>query len=258
MVPVMARMSSFPAGTPSYVDIGSPDPAATAAFYSALFGWSVDDLGPDAGGYRMARIEGDDVAGIGPQQSPGPPYWTTYFTVDDVDLTAKKVESAGGSVLAPPMDIPGGGRIAVFMDVNGAAFSVWRAGDASSNRVNENGTLCWNELNTRNLDAAKNFYADVFGWTYGGGDDYPEFEVDGRSVGGMAVMTEDRFPPEVPEHWLVYFAVDDVQSAYNKIAELGGTTMMEPFEAGGVGTMTVAMDPHGAAFAVIQLNEPAA
>ncbi|MEY2418528.1 MAG: uncharacterized protein QOG90_1208 [Actinomycetota bacterium] len=254
----MAKVTAFPSGTPSYVDIGSPDPDATAAFYSALFGWSVDDLGPDAGGYRMARIDGDDVAGIGPAQNPGPPFWTTYFTVDDVDLTAKKVEGAGGSVLAAPMDIPGGGRIAVFADPHGAAFSVWRAGDASSNRVNEHGALCWNELNTRNIDAAKQFYSDVFGWTWGGGADYSEFMVDGRVVGGCMPMTPERFPAEVPEHWLVYFAVDDVNAAVAKIQELGGTTMMEPFEAGGVGMMTVAMDPQGAVFAVIELNEQAA
>jgi len=252
----MATMTSFPPGTPSYVDIGSPDVDATASFYSALFGWAVEDLGPEAGGYRMARIGGDDVAGIGPAQNPGPPFWTTYFTVADPDETAKKVEAAGGSVLAPPMDIPGGGRIAVFMDPHGAAFSVWRSGGDSKNRVNEHGTLCWNELNTRNMASAQQFYADVFGWTWSGRDEYAEFSVDGRVVGGCMPMTPERFPAEVPEHWLVYFAVDDVQAAYAKIAELGGTTMMEPFDPGGVGLMTVAMDPQGAVFAVIQLSEP--
>lgn len=250
----MATITSFPAGTPSYVDIGSPDPDATGAFYSALLGWTVEDLGPDAGGYRMARIDGADVAGIGPQQAPGPPFWTTYVSVDDVDATAKKVEAAGGSVLAPPMDIPGGGRIAVFMDPNGAAFSVWMSGGNSTNRVNEPGALCWNELNTRNMQSAQEFYTDVFGWTWGGGDEYAEFMLDGRVIGGCMPMTPERFPAEVPEHWLVYFAVDDVQAAYARIAELGGTTMMEPFAAGDAGTMTVAMDPQGAVFAVIQLN----
>jgi uncharacterized protein len=255
----MAKRTSYLSGTPSYVDIGTPDPAAAGAFYRALFGWTINDLGPDAGGYTMAQIDGDDVAGIGPAQNPGPPYWTTYFTVADADATAKTVEAAGGSVLAPPFDVFDGGRMAVFMDPNGAAFNVWQPkASIGAYRVNEHGTLCWNELNTRNLEKAKTFYSEVFGWTYHGDDNYTGFEVDGNGVGGFMPMTPDRFPPEVPEHWLVYFATDDVNKTAAKITELGGTTMMEPFAVPDVGTMTVAADPQGATFAVIQLNEPAA
>ncbi len=253
----MPKRTSHPAGTPSYVDIGSPDPAATAAFYSGLFGWTVTDAGPDAGGYHMAQIGDDVVAGIGTQQAPGPPYWTTYITVDDADKTAATVEAAGGSVLAPAFDVMDAGRMAVFMDPNGAAFSVWQPkASIGADRVNEHGALCWNELNTRNLESAKKFYGDVFGWTYHGDDNYTGFEVDGNGVGGFMPMTPDRFPADVPEHWLVYFAVDDVAASYAKITELGGTTMMEPFDVPEVGKMTVASDPQGAMFAVIQLNEP--
>ncbi|MBA2608466.1 MAG: VOC family protein [Actinobacteria bacterium] len=252
----MAKRTSHPAGTPSYVDIGSPDPTATAAFYGALFGWTVNDLGPDAGGYAMAQIDGDDVAGIGPQQAPGPPYWTTYISVDNVDDTAKKVEASGGSVLAPAMDVFDAGRMAVFMDPNGAAFAGWQPKESiGADRVNEHGALCWNELNTRNLDAAKAFYTDVFGWSWSDNSEYGEFKVGDRGVGGAMPMG-DNHPPEVPEHWLVYFAVDDINEAVAKVKELGGTTMTEPFEAVGVGQMAVALDPHQAAFAVIQLNEP--
>ncbi|HVV35593.1 MAG TPA: VOC family protein [Acidimicrobiales bacterium] len=253
----MPKRTSYAPGTPSYVDIGSPDPAATAAFYSALFGWKVNDLGPDAGGYKMAQIDGDDVAGIGPQQAPGPPFWTTYFTVADTDAAAKKIEAAGGTVIVAPMDVMDAGRMAVCMDPNGAAFSIWQPmASIGSYRVNEHGTLCWSELNTRNLEPAKQFYSEVFGWTWGGGEDYAEFALDGREMGGAMPMTPDRFPPEVPEHWLVYFAVDDVFAAAAKIKELGGTTMMEPFDAGDAGKITVAMDPQGAVFAIIQLNQP--
>jgi uncharacterized protein len=254
----MPKRSSYAAGTPSYVDIGSPDPDATAAFYSALFGWTVNDLGPDAGGYKMAQIDGDDVAGIGPQQAPGPPYWTTYFTVDDADAAAKAVEAAGGSVLAPGMDVMDAGRMAVCMDPNGAAFSVWQPkASIGSYRVNEHGTLCWSELNTWKFEDAKKFYGDVFGWTYQGDDTYAQPLVDGQSVAGVMPMSTDRVAAETPEHWLVYFAVDDVQAAAAKIKELGGTTMMDPFPVPDVGTMTVGMDPLGAVFGIIELNQPA-
>jgi len=253
----MPKRTSHPAGTPSYIDIGSPDPDATAAFYGALFGWKVADLGPEAGGYRMAQIDGDDVAGIGPAQNPGPPYWCTYITVDNVEDTTKKVEAAGGSVLAPAMDVMEAGRMAVYMDPNGAVFSVWQPKEnIGSARVNEHGALCWTELNTRNFDAAKKFYSAVFGWGWTDNPEYGEFKVGDRVVGGVMPMTPDRFPPEVPENWLVYFAVDDIDAAVKQIDALGGKLMMEPFEAGGVGKMVVAGDPQGAAFAVIQMEQP--
>jgi predicted enzyme related to lactoylglutathione lyase len=253
----MPTRTSHPAGTPSYVDIGSPDPAGTKAFYGALFGWSINELGEEAGNYAMAQLDGDDVAGIGPQQAPGPPYWTTYITVDDADVAAKSVAAAGGSVMVPPMDVMDAGRMAVCMDPNGAAFSVWQPkASIGAYRVNEHGAFCWAELNTRNMEAAQKFYSDVFGWSWSGSPEYSEYTLGGRTIGGAMPMTPDRFPPEVPEHWLVYFAVDDINATIAKIKDLGGTVMMDPMSAGDTGTFTVAMDPQGAAFAVIQMGQP--
>ncbi len=251
----MAKRTSHPAGTPSWVDIGSPDPAATAAFYGALLGWEVENLGEDAGGYSMARIEGDDVAGIGPQQAPGLPYWTTYITVDDVDDACKKVEAAGGTVIVPTMDVLEAGDMAVFQDPNGAFFNVWKAkASIGAYRVNEPGTLCWNELNTRHMAAAKEFYTAIFGWGWEGDENYSQFFVGDRTVGGCMPMPE-QVPADVPDHWMVYFAVADINAAVAKVKELRGQTMMDPFPASEVGTMVVAMDPQGAVFSLIQLNE---
>lgn len=251
----MAKRTSHPVGTPSWVDIGSPDPAATAAFYGGLLGWEVENLGDEAGGYSMARIGGDDVAGIGPQQAPGLPYWTTYITVDSADDYAKKVDAAGGTVIVPPMDVMEAGRMAVFMDPFNAAVSVWEPrASIGAYRVNEAGTLCWNELNTRNMGPAKKFYSEVFGWGWEGDENYSQFFVGERTVGGAMPMPE-QVPAEVPDHWMVYFAVDDINASVAKVKELGGQTMMDPFPASEVGTMVVAMDPQGAIFSLIQLNE---
>ena len=256
----LARMptrSSYPAGTPSYVDIGTPDVDATSTFYAGLFGWTVQDLGPDAGGYRMALKGESTAAGIAPAQDAGPPYWTSYITVDDVEAAAEAVQATGGTVVAPPMDVMEAGRMAVCVDPNGAPFAIWQPGQSiGAEIVNEHGALCWTELNTRHFESAKRFYSEVFGWKWNDSAEYGEFEVGGRVVGGMMPMTPDRFPAEVPEHWLVYFAVDDIDAAASRIKDLGGTTMMEPFNPGGVGKMVVAMDPQGAVFAVIQMDQP--
>ena len=65
------------------------------------------DPRPEAGGYGLFRLDGKDVAGVGPQQDPNmPPYWTVYVTVANVDDTLAKAKAAGGTVVAGPMPRP--------------------------------------------------------------------------------------------------------------------------------------------------------
>ena len=251
----MGARTSHPHGTPSYVDLGTADVDKAAAFYSSLFGWQVQDLGPDAGGYRQAALDGRVVAGLGPAMDPGPPRWTTYMTVDDADKTAALVREHGGMVFVEPMDVLTAGRMAVFADPSGAAFSVWQARDSiGSELVNVPGSLCWNELNSRALDDVLGFYAAVFGWTYDGtpADGYVQFKVGDRTVGGMLPMGAE-MPADVPNHWMAYFAVASHDDAVAAVRSLGGSVMAEAVAAEGVGTFSVVADDQGATFCVIEL-----
>jgi uncharacterized protein len=63
-------IDTYEHGVPSWVDLGTPDPAAAGEFYSALFGWDVQPGPPETGGYAMCYLRGRMVAGLGPQQSP--------------------------------------------------------------------------------------------------------------------------------------------------------------------------------------------
>lgn len=255
----MAERRSYAHGIPSYVDLGAPDVGRAAAFYSALFGWDFAAVGPaeETGGYQQAMLRGKVVAGLGPAQDPGPPRWSTYVTVDDVDKAAAAATGAGGSVLVEPMDVLTAGRMAVVADPTGAVFAVWQAGDAiGSELVNEPGTLCWNELQSRNIDAVRAFYTAVFGWGYKGEpDEYVEFTVGGGPVGGM-LPTPEAVPAEVPDHWLVYFAVDSYEAAVATVTDLGGTVQAADLSAEGVGRFAVVADDQGATFCVIELENP--
>lgn len=249
----MGERTSYEHGTPSHVDLGVPDVERAAAFYSSLFGWSVEDLGPDAGGYKMAKVDGRTVAGLGPAQDPGPPRWTTYVTVSSVDAAVLAARDAGGSVFVEPMDVLTAGRMAVLADPAGAAFSVWEPGDSiGAELVNVPGALCWNELNAPRLDDVLPFYASVFGWTYDGtpADGYVQFKVGDRTVGGM--LPTDQMP-QIPPHWAVYFAVASHDEALAQVKALGGSAMLESQEATGVGTFSVVADDQGAAFCIIEL-----
>jgi predicted enzyme related to lactoylglutathione lyase len=155
------------------------------------------------------------------------------------------------------MDVLDVGRMAVFSDPAGAFFSVWQAGThPGAQLVNEPGTWSWSELLTTDTDASKQFYAAVFGWkavTHGGPmAEYTEWQVDGRSVGGM-MLRPPMLPEQVPNHWAVYFSVTDTDAAVARIAELGGTVMVPPMDIE-PGRFAAVADPTGAAFNVIALS----
>src|SRR4051794_40277381 len=101
-------MPEYAPGTPSWVELGSPDPDASEAFYRELFGWGATEPGPveETGGYRMFQQGDANVAGVMALQHPGqPPAWSPYISVDDADAVATAVTENGGSVLVEPMDV---------------------------------------------------------------------------------------------------------------------------------------------------------
>src|SRR5918997_735743 len=165
----MSPQDRYIPGVPCWIDSTQPDPEAAVAFYGGLFGWEFEDVMPaDAPTrYFVARLRGGDVAAVGPRPEGGPDtaVWNTYVWVEDADETAARVRSAGGTVLLEPSDVGDSGRMAIFADPSGAAFSVWQAKQhRGAAVVNEPGSLSFNGLNTRDLEGAGSFYGAVFGW----------------------------------------------------------------------------------------------
>jgi len=248
----MPEMTKYEHGVPSWADIGTPDPTAAMKFYKGLFGWDGQDMGEEAGHYTICSLQGKQVAAISPAQDPGPPRWTTYINVDDVDQVTKNAEAAGGTVIVAPMDVMDVGRMAIFQDTTGAFIAVWQArAHIGAQLVNEPGCLVWNELNTSNLEKSKKFYGEVFGWSFTGPDEYNEGQVGGRSVVGL-MPRPPQMPAEVPDHWLVYFGSKDVDTDAEKVKKLGGTVVVEPTDIPDGGRFIVAIDPQGAAFGLFK------
>jgi len=257
----MATFTSHAHGTPSWVDLMTPDLDSAKNFYSAVFGWELDDQFDDEGNriYVMARHEGKATAGMGtppPGAPPMPSVWNTYVSVDEVGAAVEAVTGAGGQVLMPPMQVMTSGHMAVCADPTGAAFSVWQALDHIGAEIgNVANTYSWNELMTRDVEAAKAFYSEVFGWTYEvsqmSDDEYHLIAGGEEGLGGIMAMPE-AVPDMVPNHWGVYFSVDDLTSTVDKITTNGGQVVMGPMEAPGVGTFATVHDPAGANFSVLQ------
>ena len=116
------------AGKPIWVDLSSGDPEGSRAFYARLFGSHVEvKPDPQYGGYALATIGGQPVAGIGPKMMPeAPTAWSIYVGKPDADELAKTLQAAGGTVIVPPMTVGDQGRMAVFQDPSGAFILAWQ------------------------------------------------------------------------------------------------------------------------------------
>lgn len=257
----MSERTSYAPGTPCWVDLAMPDFDVAERFYGALFGWEIPELPNSAemGGYRRAKKNGKDVAGVYPLMQEGqPPAWLTHVSVADVQATAAAVAENGGSAIVEPMDI-GIGHMSVYVDPTGAVFGAWQPVTfAGAELVNEPGAFSWDELGTRDPATAKSFYSAVFGWGTKDNDmgemgTYTEWQLGEDSIGGMMGIT-GRMPDEVPAHWLVYFAVESTDAAVETVKREGGDLRFGPIDIP-AGRFAVVADPFGAVFAVIQMPE---
>jgi predicted enzyme related to lactoylglutathione lyase len=211
----------------------------------------------------MFRIKGNNVAGAGSlepeMQAQGvPSHWSSYVKHDDVDAVAAKAGAAGGQVLFPPLDVMEEGRMTMVQDPSGAVFGVWQPRNhTGAELVNQANTLVWNELQTRDVEAARKFYGDVFGWQYEVDDQgYVACYLDGRVHAGMIPMDET-WGEHIPPNWAVYILVEDIQATVARVKELQGTVAVPPTPAGEMGEFAVIQDPQGAALTVMEFQGPA-
>ncbi|MFD9598661.1 VOC family protein [Kitasatospora sp. NPDC059973] len=240
-------------GGPCWVEHGSSDPEGAQRFYGELFGWRAADLDapPEAGDYTFMKLDGRIAAAVAPLYGEGQPTaWTVSFAVDDADASAARITGAGGSVVIGPTEALGLGRFVIAADPSGAVFGLWQGHAlAGLEMLNDPGALGWVELLTRDPDGARSFYPAVFGWTVRPSEVYPQWGLAGADFGGMLTMDE-RFPPQVPPHWLPYFAVADVDVTAFRAGNLGADVLLPPTSMPDGPRVAVLRDPQGAAFAV--------
>jgi uncharacterized protein len=252
---MVTRDTSWPPGTPCWVDLAVDDVDAASTFYGALFGWTVPAVdggsgSPEAGGYRIAHQYGRVVAGLGAKAQEHPAAWITYLATDAADETAAAIEAAGGQLLAEPMDVLGQGRMAVAADPAGAVFGLWQAGlTAGIGLANEPGSLCWSEQHSGDLQVSTDFYRAVFGYEFE--------ELTARSVllkvaghqnhvGGLVSAEDDS---DSTARWDVYFAVAETAGSA-ALAQGLGATVVRPAWDTEWGPMVTLADDQGAVFSL--------
>jgi predicted enzyme related to lactoylglutathione lyase len=259
----MTEITVHTPGTFCWIELGTNNVEAAKKFYTELFGWQAVDLpvGPDMT-YTMGRIDGKDVAGLyqqGQDEQGIPPHWNSYVSVTSADEIAARAKSLEGTVLVEAFDVMELGRMTVVQDPTGAVVGAWQPKQHIGARlVGQPGTLCWNELATRDTQKAGEFYSKLFGWETQlqemEGTPYTQFMNGGQMTAGMIQMTAEW--GDIPPHWMVYFAVADCDASAEKIKALGGQIHVPPTDIPAIGRFAVALDPQGAAFSIIKLSNP--
>lgn len=248
------REEAWAQGTPAWVDLSVTDIERSKKFYSHLLGWEFEGGEEEFGGYLNATVKGQTVAGMAPPMEgmDEPEHaWTTYLAVDDSAASEKAIAAAGAQVLFSSMEVGPMGTMAVYMDPTGAVFGTWQSGTHTGyNIYNEPGTVLWSEAMVGDFDAAREFYANVFGYVY---QDVPMENVQYAMVGvpghpdpvaGLGLSEA------MPPHWALTFAVADAQAAVTAAAEHGGE-VVAPVVATEFGELAVLRGPDGEMFAVM-------
>ncbi|MFK3890331.1 VOC family protein [Sphingomonas sp. NPDC079357] len=245
-----------PHGTPIWYEYHAVDADRAQAFYERLFGWQVAPSGDVAGmDYRIvSTADGEGVAGLMPRPHPDARSgWLFYVGVEDVDAAIATAQEAGGTLLMPPIDMEGVGRMALLGDAEGHSFYVMRGAMDQPSRAfavppeTAPGQMVWNELTTPDQDGALAFYARLFGWRQERGMSMgPLGEYRFVDAGPACIGATMHVLPGGAPGWLFYAEVDDIDAAMERLTATGGTVLHGPDPIPGDAFSVVAADPDGA------------
>ena len=260
------KAANDPTGDFIWYEVMTPDPEGSKAFYDAVVGWDISPEGPpEYNGYRMInRSDGKFAGGVLPltpemQQHGARPTWLGYLHVNDVDKAVNAIEAASGKSLMTS-DIPNVGRIAMVTDPQGAPFYVMKPippeGDPNAKSdvfsPDAEQRVGWNELQTSDVEAARRFYGDQFGW---GSSEFMDMGPNGeyRFFDHHGVMFGALFDAKngLPPHWRFYFRVPSIKAAKETAEQKGGTIHMGPHQIPTGEWILIGSDPQGAEFALV-------
>lgn len=245
-----------------FVELVTPDLAASEDFYGHLFGWTFRDIQAPGIKYAEATLDGRPVAGLVQRRVPAgqhrQPAWLSFFSVRDVDAAKKVALQNGAKVLFDPHSLPERGREAVFADPQGAVFAVLAStsGDPPD-LLAEPGEWIWSSLLTSDADTDAAFYQKLFSYEVfdapaDGGARHLMLASDGYSRASANTLPALPPPDRAHPHWLNFIRVDDVPKATANIIALGGTVLVEPRVDRHGGQIAVVADPLGAAFGLLE------
>lgn len=250
-----ANMKTYIEGTFCWAELGSGDPAASTAFYTALFPWTTQITTMEDGrSYTVIQSQEQDVAAMySLEEVNQPSFWGCYIAVQDVGISAERAKSLGAEMLIPPRRIADKGSMCAFRDPTGAMVALWEAGEhPGSGVLHEPYSMDWHELYTTDLDAAAHFYMELLGWSMeevpAPSGRYLQFKAGADYAAGMKSIPSTM--GDMSSTWGLYFKVPRCVEAVQHAVALGATVVIPPTSVPGVGKFATLQDPQGAFFSI--------
>jgi predicted enzyme related to lactoylglutathione lyase len=241
------------------------DAEAAKDFYDSVVGWQIGPGAEEMQGYRMiGRSDGGFAGGVLPitqdmQAHGSRPGWLCYIHVPDVDRAVAAIEQAGGKTWMAATDIPNVGRIAMVSDPQGAPFYVMTPTPPANDPNAQSDVFSpsaqqrvgWNELQTSDVDAARRFYREQFGWDT---DEFMDMGEMGKYYfihhGGQRIGALFNAAGQRP-HFRFYIRVPSIGQAKQVAESKGGTIHMGPHQVPTGDWIVIGSDPQGAEFALV-------
>ncbi len=255
----MTINAEYQVGRFCWIDLAAHDLEEAAEFYQQLLGWSREraDLPEQCGEYEYLKHVGRPVAGVAQMSAASisggdRSNWNSYVFVDDVDAAVRKATELGATVIRPPGDAAPLGRQALIQDPGGAVLGLCQQlpSDAAGTDITP---PFWNELQTRDAEAARDFYRRLFGWQFedrSAGGIICNFIRCGERQDGWLVQMDERWG-DMPSRWAVYFVVDYADFAADQLRQLGGMVYVPPFDYP-MGRTAMVGDVEGTMFNLVQ------
>jgi predicted enzyme related to lactoylglutathione lyase len=113
-------------GTFYWNELMTRDVEQAKRFYADTLGWTFESMAMPDGTYWVIKSGEATVGGLFQLSEPAfegvAETWMGYIAVDDVDARVAKATEAGATLMRPPFDVPGVGRIAMLTEPGGAAI----------------------------------------------------------------------------------------------------------------------------------------
>jgi uncharacterized protein len=244
-----------------WYELMTTDTEAAKAFYANVVGWGTQDASIPGMAYTLFTAGEASVSGLmdlpeAARRRGGKPNWIGYVGANDVDATADRIKQLGGSVHAPPKDIPNISRFSVVADPQLAKLGLlnWlKPGQDEPAELGALGRVGWYELLAADWEKAFAFYGQLFGWQKAGAVDigamgtYQLFSAEGQTIGGMFTKPRIVSTP----FWLYYFNIGDIDVAVEGVMAGNGQIVNGPMEVPGGRWIVQCTDPQGAMFALV-------
>ena len=234
-------------------------PAAAAAFYGQVLGWTTES---STDGQTSFVGAGGPFASVSAVQRRMLPQWLSHITVESLPMALEMAETLGGLLMSIPAALPGLGRHGLLRGPGGSLISVVELSDApmSSEGDAVRAAVAWNESTTLHFEDDWNFLSGLFGWLDRGTMTHPDgrqYRMFGRTheigdgLGGHSTLSADLSAPS----WVIYFSVPDLSPALVAVRAQGGRVTSTPMQLPNGDWVVRCLDPQGAVFALLSTQK---